>query len=146
MQNKIFNIIALYSTPYIVIFALYIQINGSDEPGGGFQAGAILASVLILHNLMYGNRILGIINFHFLKKLAVSGIILYIGTGILCMYKGGNFLDYSALKFDSAYQLSAQKIGVTIIEWGIAVTVFSTLCLIYFSFVTRDALLSHDID
>jgi multicomponent Na+:H+ antiporter subunit B len=146
MQNKIFTTIIRYSLPYIIIFALYIQINGSDGPGGGFQAGAILASAIILHSLVHGNKItLEAISLNFLKNLAIIGIILYIGTGVLCILKGGNFLDYSVLRYDLLPNFLPEELGITLIEWGIAFTVFSTLCLIYFSFSIRN-ISNHDTD
>lgn len=33
--------------PFILIFGIYIIVNGHTSPGGGFQGGAIIASVYI---------------------------------------------------------------------------------------------------
>ena len=38
--------------PYIIIFGIYIIFNGHTSPGGGFQGGAILSSVFIIHYLI----------------------------------------------------------------------------------------------
>ena len=34
--------------PFILLFGLYVQFHGEYGPGGGFQAGAIIASGIIL--------------------------------------------------------------------------------------------------
>ena len=40
--------------PFIILFGLYVQFHGEYGPGGGFQAGAIIATGLILHALLEG--------------------------------------------------------------------------------------------
>ena len=35
--------------PAILLFALYVQFHGDYGPGGGFQAGVIFASGIILY-------------------------------------------------------------------------------------------------
>ncbi|MDD5018679.1 MAG: MnhB domain-containing protein [Eubacteriales bacterium] len=34
--------------PFIIVFGLYVIINGADSVGGGFQGGAVLASAFIV--------------------------------------------------------------------------------------------------
>lgn len=34
--------------PFIIVFGLYVIINGADSVGGGFQGGAILTAVFIV--------------------------------------------------------------------------------------------------
>lgn len=33
--------------PFVIIFGLYVIVNGHNTPGGGFQGGAILATLFI---------------------------------------------------------------------------------------------------
>ena len=40
--------------PFIMLFAVYVLVHGHDSPGGGFQAGAILAAILILIRMVHG--------------------------------------------------------------------------------------------
>jgi multicomponent Na+:H+ antiporter subunit B len=35
--------------PFILLFALYVQFHGDFGPGGGFQAGVILAAAVIFY-------------------------------------------------------------------------------------------------
>ena len=40
--------------PFIFLFGLYVQFHGDYGPGGGFQAGAIVAASVILYALLEG--------------------------------------------------------------------------------------------
>ena len=40
--------------PFILLLGLYVQFHGEYGPGGGFQAGAILAAGVILYSLLEG--------------------------------------------------------------------------------------------
>jgi multicomponent Na+:H+ antiporter subunit B len=52
--HVIIRVIAKMLIPLIALFALYVQFHGDFGPGGGFQAGVILASSLILYALIFG--------------------------------------------------------------------------------------------
>ena len=38
----------------IIIFGLYVQFHGDYGPGGGFQAGVIVAAAFILYSMIFG--------------------------------------------------------------------------------------------
>ena len=42
--------------PFIVLFGLYVLFHGDFGPGGGFQAGAIIAAGIILFALLEGEN------------------------------------------------------------------------------------------
>ena len=50
----VIRVITKLIIPYILLFALYVQFHGDFGPGGGFQAGVIFASALILYGLVFG--------------------------------------------------------------------------------------------
>ena len=133
-NNPIIAIIFKLVIPYIVIYALYIQIAGENSPGGGFQAGAIFASGLIgLDMLKYLT-----ISSHIMKNLlriAAIGVMIYIMTGVYSIICGGNFLDYDLLWHIKPY---GQQIGIFIVEIGIGLAVASILSLIYVSFKVNE--------
>jgi len=134
MKNDLIVNITRAVFPLIIALAFYIQINGSDSPGGGFQAGVIMASAFILFSLVFGEELAGsILSVQLLKSIAVLGIFLYAGTGALCMIYGGDFLQYSTLA-NSWFE--KQTLGISMIEWGVGLTVFSVFSLIYYVFAT----------
>ena len=131
MKNNIIiiNIVKLIS-PLIIFFGLYILTNGEDSPGGGFQAGAIFASNIILLDMAGLFKFTNLLN-KILLVLSAIGILLYGSVGLISIYYGYNFLDYRALSSDILY---SEYLGIFIIEIGISITVSSVLSLLYFSF------------
>ncbi|MFN7038447.1 MAG: Na(+)/H(+) antiporter subunit B [Alphaproteobacteria bacterium] len=136
MNNDIvLKVTAKIITPFIIIYAFYIQFHGESSPGGGFQAGAILASAFILHTIIFNiNYTLKVLSMRFLKITASIGVLTYVFVGIIPVLYGGNFLDYSYL---NSNKLLGQKIGIMVIELGVGITVFSVIMIIFFSFIMR---------
>jgi multicomponent Na+:H+ antiporter subunit B len=131
MKNNIIliNIVRLIS-PLIIFFGLYILTNGEDSPGGAFQAGAIFASNIILLDMVGLFKSTNLLK-KILLILSPIGILLYASVGIISIYYGYNFLDYSALSSDVLY---SEYLGIFIIEIGISITISSVLSLLYFAF------------
>lgn len=133
-HNNLVKLVGAVLVPFIIVFAFYIQINGSDAPGGGFQAGAILASFVVFINLFIGpGTVLMLISVRQLKLFASMGIFLYMLPGFFALAAGANFLDYFTLSFVQ----EAQKTGIIIVEWGVGFTVFASLSLIYLKIASR---------
>jgi multicomponent Na+:H+ antiporter subunit B len=130
-NNKIFTIVAKFVLPFILIFGFYIEFHGKYSPGGGFQAGVIIALAFICYHLIYGNVALEkIISYLALIRISALGVFIYGGVGLVNMLQGGLFLDYNNLLENRIY---AQQIGITIVEFGVGLTVFATTLLIFMS-------------
>ncbi len=74
--------------PVIILFGIYVILNGHLSPGGGFQGGAILASVLISRYLVHPTEDLRIGMLQTLEKVLFLGIIglpalLVLGSEVL---------------------------------------------------------------
>ena len=121
--------------PLIFLFALYVQFHGDFGPGGGFQAGAIFSAGFILYSLIFGfDKLISVVSLRLLELISVTGVLLYIGVGFLCMILGGEFLNYSVL---GDTQVAGQHIGILLVEFGVFLSVFSVLLLIFYCFASR---------
>ena len=124
--------------PFIVLFGLYVQFHGEYSPGGGFQAGAIIATGVILYALLEGEaEALRAIPRGVLLGMVVGGALLYGGVGVACMFMGGAFLDYSVLAADPIF---GQQLGILIIEAGVGMAVCGALLTIFHAFAAREIL------
>lgn len=118
--------------PAILLFALYVQFHGEYGPGGGFQAGVIFASAIILYALLHGTkRAEKVISLNLAKSLAAIGLLLYEGVGVMGIVLGGNFLDYNVLADDP---VAGQHLGILIIELGVGMTVAAVIISIFYAF------------
>lgn len=122
----------------ILIFGLYVQFHGDYGPGGGFQAGVVLAVAFILHALGFGiEATKKVISPSVLPWGMAMGVLFYAGTGVLTLFLGGNFLDYDVLQPDSHHH-AGQHIGILLVEFGVGLAVASTMLQIYYAFTSRD--------
>ncbi len=124
-ENLIVSVISKLILPYIIIFSIYILLNGELSPGGGFQAGTILATAFASYSLISTKKIASI------QELIIAasfGIIIYLTVGLASIFYGYSYLNYYALSSD---RLLGQFIGIFIIEAAVAITVTSTLLLVY---------------
>ena len=124
--------------PFIVLFGLYVQFHGEYGPGGGFQAGAIIATGVILYALLEGEaEALRAVPRSVLLALVVGGALLYGAVGVVCMLKGGAFLDYSVLAADPVF---GQQLGILVIEAGVGMAVCGALLSIFHAFAARESM------
>lgn len=133
-HNIILTTVTRAMVPIILLFGFYVQIHGEHSPGGGFQAGVILASALILYALVFGlGDLLKVVPLSLQKIGACTGVLLYITTGFLSLLLGGNFLDYEAL----APGPKGQALGIFLVELGVGITVCSVMVMLYCLFAGR---------
>ncbi|MCL7488263.1 MAG: sodium:proton antiporter [Desulfobulbaceae bacterium] len=119
--------------PMMQIFALYVVAHGHHSPGGGFQGGVILGSSFILLALAYDlETILKRLKERSVIIMSGIGVAIYMGIGMICLFLGGNFLDYSA--WSSVLGVSAVEArshGMLGVEIGVAVTVMYIMFSLY---------------
>ena len=134
-HNLILRVIAKYLFPVIALFAFYVQFHGDYGPGGGFQAGVILSVAFIFYAMVFGLKTTELIlPPYILRVLASLGILIYIGTGVVTMLRGGNFLDYDLLSLNP---VEGQHLGILLIELGVGITVSAIMLIIFFVFAGR---------
>ena len=131
-NNPVIKQTSFLLIPVILLFGLYVQFHGDYGPGGGFQAGVIFASGLILYALIEGQaKAEKIFSMCLARILAASGLLLYAGVGVVSMFLGENFLDYNVLAHDP---LHGQHWGIFWVELGVGLTVTSVMLSIFYAF------------
>ena len=130
-------VVRVLLVPFIFVFGVYVLVHGEASPGGGFQAGAIVAAGLVLARLTagaeHGERR---ISTRVLLWLASAGIGIYVLAGIVPLLAGVNFLDYAALPVEwfnavAGHERTNRAMGIFIVEVGIFIGVFSVLVILY---------------
>jgi multicomponent Na+:H+ antiporter subunit B len=122
----------------IVLFAFYVQFHGDYGPGGGFQAGVILAVAFVLHALGFGVAATkAALPPQVLTWGMALGVLTYAGTGVATLLLGGNFLDYDVIDPDSHHN-AGQHIGILVVELGVGLAVAATMLQIFYAFAGRE--------
>lgn len=106
--------------PMIILFGVYIFINGHLTPGGGFQGGAVIASGSMLYLLAMPHQPFNSALLHRIES--ISGFF-YVVIGVLGIILAGGFLDnrimglgnfgtlFSAGAIPIIYSLIGLKVG-----------------------------------
>lgn len=135
-RTTILRVVSKMLIPFILLFAFYTQFHGDYGPGGGFQAGVILASAFILHGLLFGlEESQRVLPPRFVELGIASGVLIYAGVGVAGMLMGGNFLDYGVL--DGHDPMHGQHLGILLVELGVGITVASVMVGIMGAFAAR---------
>jgi multicomponent Na+:H+ antiporter subunit B len=119
--------------PFIQLFALYVIAHGHHSPGGGFQGGVILGTSIILLAISHDLRTaVKRMSEKLIAILCAVGVLIYAGTGALCLLLKMNFLDYSALAgVLHVDPITARSHGILIVEIGVGIAVLATMIWIY---------------
>ena len=136
MKNDlILRVVAKLLMPYILLFALYVQFRGDFGPGGGFQAGVIIAATMLFYGLIYGlPAVQKVMPEPLVESMMAVGVLVYGGVGVAGLLLGGNYLDYFVLSHDTVH---GQERGIFWVEVGVAITVSGVMMKIFYMFAAR---------
>lgn len=138
MDHLILRVMTKLLFAPILLFAFYVQFHGDFGPGGGFQAGVIFAVAFILHTFCFGlEETKKALPQRALTIAMVIGFMFYAGTGVATMLLGANMLSYDAIAPNSTHH-AGQHYGILLVEWGVGVTVGSTMLTIFYHFTGRE--------
>jgi multicomponent Na+:H+ antiporter subunit B len=134
--DTILRVTAKLFIPFIFVFALYVQWHGDYGPGGGFQAGLIVAAGVVLYAIIFGlaaaQRAVPV----WLVELMIPlGVLIYAAVGVWGLLIGDNYLEFNNLA--GGEQPVGQERGVYWVEIGVLVTVSSTMVAIFYLFAGR---------
>ena len=134
-SDLVLRVVAKLLMPFILLFALYVQFHGDFGPGGGFQAGVILAAGVIFYGLIYGlDDARRLVPEPFVESMMAVGVLIYGGVGVAGLLLGGNYLDYFVL---DPNPVTGQHRGIFWVEVGVATTVSGVMLKIFYMFTDR---------
>ncbi len=128
-EQIVLRVVSKMVIPYIMVFGFYVITHGEPGPGGGFQGGVILASAFVLYCLIFGVEAgAKVIPQRVLHFLVAVGLLVYAGVGLLGVFGGTAYLDYSVLSADPQ---AAESLGMTLVENGVGITVAAVMITIF---------------
>ncbi|MDI6889047.1 MAG: MnhB domain-containing protein [Methanocellales archaeon] len=132
-EDVIVRTIARLMTPFIQLFALYVLMHGHATPGGGFQAGVIIAASFILVAIALGleeakDRVKQKVRL----PMESFGPLNFVVVGVVCMICGGYYLQYTIVPLLPSLQ-AVGAVLISAVEVGIGVTVMAMVTTIFFS-------------
>ncbi|MDO4766348.1 MAG: MnhB domain-containing protein [Eubacteriales bacterium] len=123
--SKILNHTLNLIYPIILLFGIYVIINGHITPGGGFQGGAVLAGVFIIRYLSDSSLPFSLERLNQIEKFLYLLILL---SGI----------SYSLL-FLGKFPMEIKTFYLSLMNLLIGIKVFCGLTIIFFRFILFEA-------
>lgn len=134
-SDIILRVVAKILIPFALMFALYVQFHGDFGPGGGFQAGVIVAAAVVFYGVIFGLAAARrAVPEPFVESMVAAGVLVYAGVGVAGLLLGGNYLDYFVLDHDPVH---GQHRGIFWVEVGVAITVSGVMLKIFYLFAGR---------
>ena len=134
-SDLVLRVVAKLLIPFMLVFALYVQFHGELGPGGGFQAGVIIAAAIIFYALIFGlPSVRKFVPDALVETMVATGVLIYAGVGVAGLLLGGNYLDYFVLAHNPVH---GQERGIFWIEVGVATTVSGVMLKIFYMFAGR---------
>lgn len=107
-NDKILQLAAKVLVPVIILFGIYVILNGHLSPGGGFSGGAIIGAGLILYVNAFGFEKAGkIMNRKNYAVLSVVPLLFYAAAKGYSFFTGANHLESGIPKGTPGHILSA---------------------------------------
>ncbi len=133
--DLVLRVVGKLLIPFILIFGLYVLFHADYGPGGGFQAGAILAAGIIFYALIFSlTAARQVVPERVVEAMIAIGVLGYLAVGLAGQLLGGNFLDYFVLHQDP---VQGQLRGILLVEIAVTITVTGVLLKIFYMFADR---------
>ncbi|MFB6344850.1 MAG: MnhB domain-containing protein [bacterium] len=118
----------------IVMFSLFLFLEGHNAPGGGFIAGLIAAGMILIQFMAFSRKDLKEVFQPVFHKLVGLGLVLAGGSGFFGWFAGMGFLTGYHWSFDVPWgghlaipSVLIFDLGVYLIVIGMIVSIFMAL-------------------
>ena len=93
-RDPIVKIVAKFIIPVLLVFGIYIVLNGHLSPGGGFSGGAMMGAALILYSSAFGYKnIKKVVTEKFVRNVTFFSLIFYACAKSYSFYCGSHHLE-----------------------------------------------------
>jgi multicomponent Na+:H+ antiporter subunit B len=92
-NDPVVRTMCAFVIPIIMVFGIYILLNGHLSPGGGFSGGAILAAGLIVYAIVWGDeRASALMTPRLIRTVVLCALGFYALSKTYSFYTGANHL------------------------------------------------------
>lgn len=107
-NDTVLQKVALILVPIIIIFGIYVILNGHLSPGGGFSGGAIIGAALIMYLNAFGfEKTERFFSEKVYKRITFAGLAFYALAKCYAFFCGANGLDSHISKGIPGHIISA---------------------------------------
>ena len=98
-NDPIFKLAGKILLPMIMVYGIYVVLNGHLSPGGGFSGGAVLGGGLILASNMFGQKKMAkVLNANVTTGMSVACLLCYAAMKGYSFFTGANHIGWEIPK------------------------------------------------
>lgn len=98
-NDPIFKLAGKILLPMIMVYGIYVVLNGHLSPGGGFSGGAVLGGGLILASNMFGQKKMAkVLNANVTTGMSVVCLLCYAAMKGYSFFTGANHIGWEIPK------------------------------------------------
>lgn len=114
--------VARFTTPVVVMFAVYTILHGEPSAGGGFQGGAVIGASIIVFALVWGlPESTDRMPVGARLPLESSAMIAFLAMGVIGLAYGVHFLTFILPGLSGPAAETVRSLMLNVIEAGIGV-------------------------
>ena len=92
-RDPIVKNVARFIIPFLLVFGIYLMLNGHLSPGGGFSAGAVMGASFILYSSAYGYKdAKKVLTEKFIRITTLCSLAFYASAKCYSFYCGANHI------------------------------------------------------
>ncbi|MFW6152902.1 MAG: MnhB domain-containing protein [Halobacteriota archaeon] len=115
-------------SPFVLTYGLFVTFHGADKPGGGFQGGVIIGTVVLLLAFAFGIDPIRLwVGDRLSTALAAGGVVVFSAIGLATVALGGAFLEYERIPIQDASKWGIEAVeigGIAAIISGVVIALF----------------------
>ena len=128
-RSSILNITLRKIYPFIIIISLYMVAYSSNYPGGGFQAGVIAGTMIIVFNMFSNKRDF---DHAFYLRIELIGFLIFMISVFMILYSDTFLENFYSFSLPSDM---FSNIGMSLLNLSIYLEVTGSIVLIFFYFI-----------
>ncbi|MFA5479560.1 MAG: MnhB domain-containing protein [Candidatus Muiribacteriota bacterium] len=132
-ESKILKTTLRKIFPFVILFSFYMFSYGANFPGGGFQAGVIAGTIIIVYQLIFRNKKYPDFFYKVTEFIGMSIMLVFLLAGLFLTekYFGGFYI------FQSKESLIFSNAFIWTLNLAIYLEVSGSIVLI-FRYITED--------
>ena len=92
--DSILRTVSFFLVPFVMIFGIYVVLNGHLSPGGGFSGGSVIGSGIVIYSCAFGaKKTASFLNYTTYKWITLCALTFYMLAKGYSFFMGANHLD-----------------------------------------------------
>jgi multicomponent Na+:H+ antiporter subunit A len=136
-QSMIFEQVTRMIFHVTLLVSLYVMLRGHNAPGGGFAGGLIAGAAFVFRILAGGSK--GRIDIARVPPVALIavGMLLAIGTGVVALVAGNQFLETAIVHVDLPLIGDVKLVSAAVFDLGVYLLVIGVVVIVLSNLASR---------